>query len=451
MGRITKNQFIAAICILIFVLAFLLRAYPLQQYRGWDEASYLQIASQIAEGKDNYSESFYRPPLVPLVLALGMRLTRNPFFPGLLIAFLSATIVPALFLAGRRLHSDGAGLAAGLLAAIHPLYVLYGHLVLTDSLVAAIAGWALFFALGKRKLDGFAAGGLVGLAGITKFTGLALIPLFVAWFWFRDGWKLRLPAITGFGISLVVLPYLLWAQISLGSWFAPFKNAQELLPTAGGGPGYYLSIALFTIPLLFGLIAYAALFFRQEKANRHHLILAVSWFFLIGAYLLWQPYKEMRYALLAIVPLFLLAGIGYSLLAGMAPKATRLVAIFAIAAFVLAGSAEAFGRLHEPAVNSWVPPSVEIAIYIQEQQDLLPIYVTSYYPVFGYYTSHKVIVVDGPAFLDAYPLNMGAEGYLVVTRGSQRQPTEEWAATQEEMDLLLANERFALYKYTPSR
>jgi hypothetical protein len=81
----------------------------------------------------------------------------------------------------------------------------------------------------------------------------------------------------------------------------------------------------------------------------------------------------------------------------------------------------------------------------------LPIYATSDYPIYGYYTSHKIVVVDGPGFRRAYPLIMPRDGYLTIYKENLREPTKGWVDSQKELTRIAENEKIILYRYTKEK
>ena len=52
-------------------LALLLRVVPLTYSHFWDETVYLQHAMILVDGRANYDEFEYRPPLLPFMYAVG--------------------------------------------------------------------------------------------------------------------------------------------------------------------------------------------------------------------------------------------------------------------------------------------------------------------------------------------------------------------------------------------
>lgn len=425
----------------IFMAALLVRVYPIEHYHGWDESSYLQHAERIAFGKSNYDEFAYRPPLLPILIAGAMVLWHTPVVASLLVALLSASVTIALFLLGRKVHSPEAGLAAALMAAVHPVLVRTGHLILTDAVAAAILAFALLAALDRRWWAALLAGLLAGAGAMTKFTGLAAVVILGCFMLWQD----RVPPrrntlLYAAGAAAVIGPYLAWAYVRYGSPLSTLMRAQGILPQAGPGPLFYFT--LITLPMAAGL-----LLFIWRPRRSEFTALGLAWVLGIGGYLTLLEHKELRFALLALTPLFIFAGIGLSELLRLLRRHRRLAAA-GIAILIIASSPSAFARLDEPPVNRWVPPPVDIAQHIVAQGTPdLPVYVTSDYPTYGYYTTNKIVVIDGPRFLEGYPRIMPREGYLVINKDRAVPPTTQWADARPELRRIAENDLVVLYKY----
>lgn len=67
----------------ILVLALLIRTVPLTHSHFWDETVYLQHAKVIVDGRTNYDEFESRPPVLPLVYALGFTIWDHVYMANL--------------------------------------------------------------------------------------------------------------------------------------------------------------------------------------------------------------------------------------------------------------------------------------------------------------------------------------------------------------------------------
>ena len=437
----------------IFILGLLLRVYPLEAYHGWDESTYLQHAEHIITGKDNYNELAFRPPLLPLIFAAGFLLWHSAFMASILTALLSASIIIALYLLGRRIHSDEAGLLAALLVAVHPAFVEFGHLLLTDAIVASFLAFALYYAHDHRWQLILLCGACTGLAALTKFTALATVPLLALYVFWREHemtgkWRILFPVAFSAGFLVTFGPYLLWAQQRYGNFIIVFQKAQAIVNNVSGGPFYYAHPFVFTIPVLLGVVLY----FWQWRRVRDtpFFLLTLAWLISIIGYLNTFPAKDYRYALAAIVPLLMIAGIGYGHIARKYHKREWLR--FILPAIIILLSIQSFATFLHAPVEHWKIPAHEMAERITAlNNSSMIIYATSDYPIYGYYTENQVIVVDGPNFLNAYPRIMPRDGYLLVYKGRDRDPTEEWAQQQKQLLRITENEAIILYEYKRKR
>ena len=83
---------------LILALAALVRAVPLTYSHFWDEAVFLQHAGVILDGRANYQEFFQRPPLLPVLYALGFALWDDIYVANIVQAVVTTLGVLFAFL-----------------------------------------------------------------------------------------------------------------------------------------------------------------------------------------------------------------------------------------------------------------------------------------------------------------------------------------------------------------
>jgi 4-amino-4-deoxy-L-arabinose transferase-like glycosyltransferase len=129
-------------------------------------------------------ENFDNPPLACYYIALVTAIV-GWGEPGLHLGFLLPALAAAwgIFLLARR-HSTQPLLAAAV-AVLTPVFLISATTLMCDVLLLAFWVWAIvFFEEGlaeHRCAPFFASGVLAGLAFLTKFTGLALLPLLTAY------------------------------------------------------------------------------------------------------------------------------------------------------------------------------------------------------------------------------------------------------------------------------
>lgn len=460
--------------ITLFLIAFILRLYPLQQWHEWDESVYLQHAERIVSGKSNFDELSFRPPVLPILIAGAYTIWHHHYAAEILIALLTSLAVFGLYLLCERIHSSEAGLFAAAIYAFHPLFVRFGHLIFTDALVGTFLIFSMYFLFSRTWWSALAAGALAGIMALTKFSGFGMLP-FMAFFlayleWERAPLKRKtertLRALARRGASAsrrvilfvaatsaVVMPYLIWAKMNYGSYFATLSRAEELVDLPVRDHLFYLHPQLFTIPLLIGIIAFLA--YIHDHARRTETIpfaifVAVSSTAIL-IYLTRIPYKHPRYGLLALALFVAIAGMGYATIIRRwrwKHAAALMVTLIVLLSFT------SFLRLTGPPVSGWKYEAIGMAEQVNALNNrtgtALPIYAAADYPFYGYYTNNTVRVVDSPQFLRIYG-SLNESGYLIVRKDYTRLPTPAWADEQPQLTKLLEDEFTVLYLYSPPR
>mgnify|MGYP001570212378 CR=1 FL=1 len=98
-----KRKWVIGLVLLILLLAFALRLFPLRIYHWWDETVYLQNAETIFFGADNYDELAFRPPLLSIIFGLGFLFYHSVVTASILIAILNALGIVFIYLIGAKL------------------------------------------------------------------------------------------------------------------------------------------------------------------------------------------------------------------------------------------------------------------------------------------------------------------------------------------------------------
>jgi len=155
-------------------------------------------------------------PLYPALIAV-----LDPVLPGvapvaaLVISWLAGVVAAAgLYALGLHLRDRRTGIALAALWAVLP-HAIVQSMGYTETLFTALAAWSLWALLRGHWL---VAGGLCGLAGLTRPTAGALVAAVVlaaavAILRRRDGWR---PWAAGLLAPLGLLGYLLWVGHRLG-------------------------------------------------------------------------------------------------------------------------------------------------------------------------------------------------------------------------------------------
>ena len=189
--------------------------YGIDVWARWDSAFFLRIAEH---GYDGTSAAFY--PLYPAVVAaVGRVLAGQYVLAGVLVSLAAClgAFVLLYRLSEARLGADAARRTVVYLA-ICPMALFLGA-VYSESLYLLLAVAA--FALAERGRF-LAAGAIVGLAILTRATGVALLPALTVMAWPRRRALLELAVAIPIA---AVYPLVLWREVG-DPW--AFWGAQDL-------------------------------------------------------------------------------------------------------------------------------------------------------------------------------------------------------------------------------
>ena len=148
------------------------------------------------------------PPVLPLVLAAGIKLCGIAFWPGRLIAFGSAAAVAVAVysLASKAGREKAAGIAAALLLATSPWFALSSVQVCPDTLALALSlAGVCVVAHRQGAVRTAAAGVLLALAVLTRQTQVAGLVAVCWWLWSanrRACWRVAIVWLTVVGLAV---------------------------------------------------------------------------------------------------------------------------------------------------------------------------------------------------------------------------------------------------------
>jgi hypothetical protein len=267
----------------------------------------------------------------------------------------SLASVVLLFLWLRKMEGPAGGLAALILLAFPYIYVVYSRVPMVESLLVLMLLAGFWFALkGTRGL--FVAGLLCGAASfMVKAHALHFVPVVAVFLLTEkaDGRTAsRLRAIAAFGAGVVialgawlVLVYL----VSPGMVAKYFKSNVVLAQKAGyegagagglltnrigtfinlgsGRDGFFIEVPIISVLAFLGLLGVASRFSGAEAGCKPWERLAAIWFVGLVAALSLLTYRPLRYLVLLMPPVVLLATSfmlrlmrGDPLMAGRKPK-----------------------------------------------------------------------------------------------------------------------------------
>lgn len=347
-----------------------------------DSFTYLSISRAMLDGSGattfRQGVDLYLPPLYPLATALLSLIGGSIERSAVLVSALTgaATILPVWWLT-RNLFGAVAAWIAVLLTAVNPLLVHWSTHALTESLfillaVSAVA--ATYHAANSRRVWWWAvAGGLCGLAYLTRVTGMALLPslMLIAVLAGGAGKPPRRSTIPTLvlcvGFALVTLPYWTYIRVHIGHWAigGSYYSVFDLVSQAGSTdlstwetPRSAPSVREFveklgrntvdyakafvtaaSLNIVFALVALLSWTKKTIETRRGVLLVTLTMMALVGPPILVEsiPYfdERVRYVSPAIPFMLILSSSGMVLLASMIGRARFLVMSVSVGSVIL--------------------------------------------------------------------------------------------------------------------
>ncbi len=360
--------------ILIFASALLLQLFslPPNDTLTYDGALYIDIARSLTHGISNFTYQgiymMYRPPLYPYTLSLFYHFIHEPLSQLTVARLVSAvsfalTAVVTYLLARGMFRSEVKALAAVGFFIFNPLAFTMGTRELVHSEFTFFYTLAVYlFYTGKKSGRGMRIYGAfisVGLAILTRYTGLSIIAVFLAYLWFTEDWRWikRREYWIGFGVLLMtLLPWFYLGHVHYGGVFRPFSIASRVVtldrPVSVSN---YFHLLLKDMGRVLPAIA-AIGFLRLKKDDEGWLL--ISWLFIGLMGILTVTHKETRFITFLAPAIALMAVEGVELAVDAISEALRrlgkesgarkrTVLVAGIALLVLIPVASSAHSLHE--------------------------------------------------------------------------------------------------------
>ena len=321
-GKHGFSILIIAICA-IFIISGI---FYISSYKGywWDEAVYLGLAKNIQNGQYqiNIGDESNRAPFYPLIISLFSM--GDASLRALSMIFGAASIL-VVYLFTKKLYDRKTAVISSLLLATSNMFLFYSQKILTESLFALIFTGALFsFYLGMEKDKKYLilTGVLTGLAFLTRYPGIILIPIFVIYMVTKVilsknkikeiSRLITKELILGIIIFLLVLtPWIIMSQNIYHDPLGALKDQFSKMPVEyAPGPWYYYirhSFEIFGFVMIFSIPALIYVILHRKKQNLFILISILAVLLLFSFVI---ARKELRY-LISFSPLFyIFAAIG---------------------------------------------------------------------------------------------------------------------------------------------
>jgi 4-amino-4-deoxy-L-arabinose transferase-like glycosyltransferase len=288
---------------LLTIIAILSRIYLIFRSKGimWDAAVYAMNAKWFA-GQKIFFEAL-RPPLLPFIISLLVRVNINSLFSLKLISISFSVISIILTYAlAKKLFGNTSAIIATSILMLFPLHIIWSPQIYTEIPSSVFVLLALYFAWIGMKKEEYIYLSIISsaLAFLTRYPLGLLFPSLLLFFTIEKKMSIKKLIIYSILFLAVISPWLAYNYVNYSN---PLYSMEEGIKWLGKSkePVYYyvtqfpkyasLPIALIMIPGIF----YSILKIRKPQL----LLLAIFLFTFIG-YLSLTAHKEERYILPAI-------------------------------------------------------------------------------------------------------------------------------------------------------
>ncbi len=326
-----NNKVIFVLCVFFFIVSSVFTyADPV---KWWDETIYLNLGYNLLKyGEYSFEHDFadivfgwpnagYRGPVLPLLCGLVyIFFGDNLFFLNLIVPFFGALGILAVFLIGKEVWNEKAGIYAAIMMSFLSFYIEFSSKILCDVVAVTFTSFSiLFFIRGyfkdyeKRNLFKIYFSIFLALAFLTRYTSIIVVlPLGLGLLISK---KYSILRDKYFFISIlvflfVVSPWLVYSYYSYGNLVGFLLHSTSSITSWGNFNPWYFYVPfwlnMFSI-LIFPFVIGAYYVFRERK-ERELDFLIILVFFVYYVVISLIPYKEIRYMLPVIPSLCLVSG-----------------------------------------------------------------------------------------------------------------------------------------------
>ena len=249
-SRIFSNEefkYLSIIVLAGFILRFLYvietQGSPFFQNLFSDSGIYYDLALKIMGGNWIGSQVFFMSPGYPYFLAVIFTILGKSILAVRLIQiFLNSINIILIYLTTRSLHSEKAGYASAIIAAIFSPFIFYSGAILLEVVQTFILSVFLLIisnrSLLKENRNWLWAGITLGIAGFFRANILLLFPVMFAWFLFKavrnkDERKLFYRGLLYFSAGCLVPVFLVTARNYIA-------GGDFVVISSNGGINFYL-------------------------------------------------------------------------------------------------------------------------------------------------------------------------------------------------------------------
>jgi MFS family permease len=441
----------------------------------WDENVYLQHAEIMCCGKTNYSELDRRPPLLSLLFAAVFLMWNSSYAAAIVTALLNSLGAVWTYLSGRMMGGRLAAVITSLLFGFAPFFVKEGHSLLSDApalSLIALSFWLLLRALERQTEARFAAAGFaLASCVLMRFGSLASVGMLSLLVLFADR-RVRAMAACGVGFLAGLGPYLCWSRVRYGGFLTTFRNGWDNVGGSSQSPLFYVKqfgnifgwVSLAGLALWIGRWAWVR-WGRGEndwrlggtlgKVRGAQWLEGYLWLWGVAVLIFFSALShcEERYIMPLAPPLFLLAGIGLSVLAQGRRRGARVAGTAVLVCALAYTLLPLRQRIDTGLLDHSVSEEMEVAEFLNRNARAgTVLYTNCNYPDFAYYTNYPVWALDeGGAELYKELGEMKDGGILIAYRQEEdfpdAAPSLDWVDSNPHFQRLQEFPSLVLFEY----
>jgi len=349
----------------IILLSFFIRLYYFnltsQQPLWWDESEYMLKAKAIAFGTPETGWWEGRPILFSSVLSVILSLGFGESFIRFLLVLLSLGTVLMVYFLGKDLINKKTGLIASFLFSLFYLDLFYTFRIMTDvlSVFLGVLIFYLFFKSEKKPKLVLWLGPLIVISFLFRFPNILFFFIFGLYVLVakREVFNNKYYWITALLGLIVLVPYLVWSQVSFGDPLHALNVAGSgAIQTPESGrfgiffeylrffPGTYLHLILFMV-LIIGLVYFLDLFLGFDKLlvskdkELHKKLFVLIWLLVPLIYHgFFVNHAEDRYIFIIFPAIFYLIGFGSEQIYTFGKKYNKSFALVFVVLILTVGS-----------------------------------------------------------------------------------------------------------------
>lgn len=382
----------------------------------WDEAVYMGLAENLyyhgAYAFNTGDQEKFRPPLYPATLASLFLLTGPSETAAIILNIILAimTAIILYYLSEELYHDRKISIAAPALLLASQQYIFWTSKILTETLAVFLVTLSLFayIKISKSKTHAIPPvfGLILALAFLARYPLIILPAYFCLFTLATKGFRAQASKISAaHKLKSIPLEAIIVFLITLSPWIhhsiatygnplgAALENIHQVNDLYPSDPKTYYIFNFFTYYPLLGplLIAGIILSFRKNSINKKEDMFIIGWLAVILLYLTFGVgQKYMRFLLIALPCMAIISARALSYISGKLTKRhSALLMSLAILSICIVSSADGITTAIADKKNNIALR--EAGEYMRIHSSINETIMSENYPLFYYYTKHKVI------------------------------------------------------------